>query len=224
MKKVGEAFVNILKKAGINFGVLGNEQSCCGESIRKAGHEELFKTLAEGNIAACNEAGVKKIVTTSPHCYHAFKNDYPELGANFEVLHYTQYLAELIRDGRLTLSKELNKKVTYHDSCYLGRHNNIYDEPREVLKAIPGLELVEMYNNHVDSLCCGGGGGRVWEETKKGERFSDIRVEQAIKEEAEILAIACPYCMAMLQDSVAANNKEDVIQVRDIAELVLEAL
>jgi Fe-S oxidoreductase len=224
MKKVGEAFINILKKAEVNFGVLGNEQSCCGESIRKAGNEELFKTLAEGNIAAFKEAGVKKIVTTSPHCYHALKNDYPELGGKFEVLHYTQYLAELIRDGRLKPSKELKAKVTYHDSCYLGRHNNIYDEPREVLKAIPGLELVEMDNHHVDSLCCGGGGGRVWEETKKGERFSDIRIEQAIKEEAKILAIACPYCMAMFNDSVSANNKEDVIQVKDIAELVLEAL
>lgn len=224
MKKVGEAFINILKKAEVNFGVLGNDQSCCGESIRKAGNEELFKTLANGNIDAFKAAGVKKIVTTSPHCYHTFKKDYPELGANFEVLHYTQYIAELIKEGKLKFSKPLNKKVTYHDSCYLGRHNNIYDEPREILKAIPGLELVEMHNHHEDSLCCGGGGGRVWEETKKEERFSNIRIEQAIKEEAKILAIACPYCMAMLRDSVSANNKEDIIEVKDIAELVLEAL
>lgn len=224
MKKAGEAFISILKKAEINFGVLGNEQSCCGESIRKAGNEELFKALAEGNIEAFKEAGVKKIVTTSPHCYHTFKNEYPEFGANFEVLHYTQYLAELVNEGKLNFSKELNATVTYHDSCYLGRHNNIYDEPREVLKAIPGLKLVEMYNNHEDSLCCGGGGGRVWEETKKGERFSDIRLEQALKEEATILAIACPYCMAMLQDSVSTNNKGEEIAIKDIAELVFEAL
>ncbi len=224
MKKAGESFIAILKKAGIKFGVLGNEQSCCGESIRKAGSEELFKSLAESNIELFKEAGVRKIVTTSPHCYHTFKNEYPEFGAEFEVLHYTQYLAELIREGRLQLTKELNTKVTYHDSCYLGRHNKIYDEPRDILKAIPGLELVEMYNNREESLCCGGGGGRVWEETKKGERFSDIRIEQALKEEAKILAIACPYCMAMLQDSVSSNNKGEEIAVRDIAELVLEAL
>jgi Fe-S oxidoreductase len=224
MRKVGQDFIQILKKAEVDFGVLGNEQSCCGESMRKAGHEEVFKALAESNINAFKEAGVTRIVTTSPHCYHAFKVDYPELGGDFEVLHYTQYLAELIKEGRLTFSKELNKKVTYHDSCYLGRHNGIYDEPREVLKAIPGLELVEMYNNHDDSLCCGGGGGRVWEETKKGERFSDIRLQQALDEEAEILAIACPYCMAMFNDSVATMGKEEAISVKDIAELVLEAL
>jgi len=224
MRKVGEAFINILKKAEVDFGILGNEQSCCGESIRKAGHEELFKSLAESNINAFNEAGVTKIVTTSPHCYHTFKTEYPELGGEFEVLHYTQYLAELIREGRLTLSKELNKKVTYHDSCYLGRHNNVYDEPREVLQSIPGLELVEMYDNREESLCCGGGGGGVWEETKKGERLSDLRLQQALDAEAEILAVACPYCMAMLADSVATMDKGEAIQVRDIAELVFEAL
>ncbi len=224
MRKVGQDFIQILKKVGVDFGVLGNEQSCCGESMRKAGHEEIFKALAQNNIKAFKEAGVTRIVTTSPHCYHAFKVDYPELGGNFEVLHYTQYLAELIREGRLTFSKEINKKVTYHDSCYLGRHNGIYDEPREVLKSIPGLELVEMYNNREESLCCGGGGGRVWEETKKGERFSDIRLQQALDAEAAVLAIACPYCMAMFNDSLATMDKGGAIEVKDIVELVLEAI
>ncbi|MFC2069804.1 (Fe-S)-binding protein [Chloroflexota bacterium] len=224
MQKVGRDFIEILKKAEVDFGVLGNEQSCCGESVRKAGSEDLFKSLAENNINAFNEAGVTRIVTTSPHCYHAFKTDYPELGGNFEVLHYTQYLAELIRDGRLTFSKELKKKVTYHDSCYLGRHNDIYDEPRDVLKGIPGLELVEMYDSREESLCCGGGGGRVWEETKKGERFSDMRLQQALDVEAEILAIACPYCMAMFTDSVATMDKGEAIEIKDIVELVLESI
>ena len=222
--KAGRAMVDILKKTEVDFGILGNEQSCCGESIRNAGNEELFKSLAESNINALNEAGVTRIIAASPHCYHTFKNEYPELGGNFEVIHYTQYLVELIKEGRLKLTKELNKKVTYHDSCYLGRHNDIYDEPRELLRSIPGVELVEMYDHHEDSLCCGGGGGRVWEETKKGERFSDQRVQQALDVEASVLAIACPYCMAMLGDSVVTMNKEDDIEVKEIAELVAEAL
>jgi Fe-S oxidoreductase len=222
--RAARAMADILKKAEVDFGILGNEQSCCGESVRKAGNEELFKSLAQSNISALNEAGVTRIIAASPHCYHTLKNEYPELGGNFEVVHYTQYLAELIREGRIKLTKELNKKVTYHDSCYLGRHNSIYDEPREVLQSIPGIELVEMYNNHEDSLCCGGGGGRVWAETKKGERFSDIRVQQALDVEASILAISCPYCMAMLNDSVVSLDKSEVIEVKEIAELVQEAL
>jgi Fe-S oxidoreductase len=221
---VAKATASILKAAGVDFGILGPEQSCCGESIRKAGHESLFQSLAESNISLLSEAGVTKIVTTSPHCYHTFKNEYPELGGNFEVVHFTQYLAELIKEGRLKLTKELNKKVTYHDSCYLGRHNNIYDEPREILQSIPGLELVEMFNHHDNSLCCGGGGGRIWEETKKGERFSDQRVQQALDVEASILAVACPYCIAMLEDSILTMDKGEVIQVKEIAELVQEAL
>jgi len=223
-EQVAKATASILKAAEVDFGILGNEQSCCGESIRKAGHESLFQSLAKSNIAVLNEAGVTRIITTSPHCYHTFKSEYPELGGNFEVVHFCQYLAELIKEGRLKLTKELNKKVTYHDSCYLGRHNDIYDEPREILNSIPGLELVEMFNHHDNSLCCGGGGGRIWEETKKGERFSDQRVQQALDVEAEILAVACPYCMAMLEDSVLTMDKGEVIQVKGIAELVQEAL
>ena len=219
-----KATANILKAAGVDFSILGNEQSCCGESIRKAGNEDLFKSLAERNIAALNETGATKIITASPHCYHTLKNEYPELGGNFEIVHCSQYLAELTKEGRLKLTKELNKKVTYHDSCYLGRHNNIYNEPREVLQSIPGLELVEMADYRENSLCCGGGGGRIWEETKKGERFSDLRVQQALDVGANILAVACPYCLANFEDSVLTLDKSDTIQVRDITELVQEAL
>ena len=224
LTRVAKATVNILKAAKVDFGILGNEQSCCGESIRKAGSEELFKSLAQSNIEALNQAGATKIVASSPHCYHTLKNEYSELGGNFEVVHLSQYLAELIKEGRLKLTKELNKKVTLHDSCYLGRHNNVYDEPRQVLQSIPGLELVEMLNYRENSLCCGGGGGRIWEETKKGERFSDIRLEQALAVEANILAAACPYCMANFEDSVATMDKVDVIEVKEIAELVAEAI
>jgi len=225
IQRVARATVDILKKAGVDFGILLDAGlSCCGESVRKAGQESTFQSLAQNNIGLFNEAGVNRVVVASPHCYHTIKNEYPEFGGDFEVIHLTQYLAELIKQGRLKLTKKLNKKVAYHDPCYLGRHNDVYDEPRQILESIPGLELVEMYNYREDSLCCGGGGGGVWEETKKGERFSDIRVEQALEVGADILAAACPYCMVMFEDSILTSDKGDVIEVRDIAELVQEAI
>jgi len=224
IQRVAQATANILKKADVDFGILGIKESCCGESVRKAGNEGLFQSLTQSNISAFTEAGVNKIVTTSPHCYHTFKNEYPEFGGNFEVVHFAQYLAELIKQGRLNFTKEVNKRVAYHDPCYLGRHNNIFDEPREILNSIPGLELVEMPNYRENSLCCGGGGGRIWLETKKGERFSDLRIEQAVEVGANILAVACPYCMLNFEDSVLTLGKSDIIEVRDIAELVQQAI
>ena len=224
IQRVAQATANILKKADVDFGILGIKESCCGESVRKAGNEGLFQSLAQSNISAFAEAGVNKIVTTSPHCYHTFKNEYPEFGGNFEVVHFAQYLAELIKQGRLNFTKEVNKRVAYHDPCYLGRHNNIFDEPREILNSIPGLELVEMPNYRENSLCCGGGGGRIWLETKKGERFSDLRIEQAVEVGASILAVACPYCMLNFEDSVLTLGKSESIEVRDIAELVQQAI
>ena len=224
VRRIALATSSILQNVGVTFGILGAKESCCGESVRKAGNETIFQGLAEDNIKAFEESGVKKILVSSPHCYHTFKNEYPELGGNFEVVHSTQYLAELIRDGKLKLSKEINKKVAYHDPCYLGRHNNIYDEPREVLKSIPGLELIELPDNREQALCCGGGGGRIWMETKKEERFSDIRLEQALEVGADILVIACPYCMLNFDDSVLTMGKSDVIEIKDITELVQEAI
>ncbi|MBI2288203.1 MAG: (Fe-S)-binding protein [Chloroflexi bacterium] len=223
-QRVAKATANILQKAGVDFGILGNEQSCCGESIRKAGNEGLFQSLVESNVKAFNAAGVTRIITTSPHCYHTFKNEYPKSNGNFEVMHLAQYLAELVKEGKLKFTKELNKKVTYHDSCYLGRHNNIYDEPRQLLQSIPGLKLVEMINTREDSLCCGGGGARVWEETKKTERFSDIRVQQALEAGASTIASACPYCMIMFEDSALTSNKSDAIEIKDLTEIIQEAL
>ncbi len=224
VQRVALATVSILKKAGVDFGILGNRATCCGESVRKAGDEAVFRGLAQKNIRTFEEFGVKKIIVSSPHCYHTFKNEYPALGGNFEVMHFTQYLLELIKQGRLKLTREVNLKVTYHDPCYLGRHNDIYDEPRAVLKSIPGLELIELPDHRENSLCCGGGGGRIWMETRSGERFSDIRVEQALASGANVLAVACPYCMLNLDDSVVTLDKSDAIGVRDIAELVQEAL
>jgi len=224
LKKVAQATANILKKAGVDFGILGTKENCCGESIRKTGNEELFKRLARENIKTFIENGVKKILVSSPHCYHTFKNEYPEFKVNFEVVHISQYLFELVNEGRLQITKEYGEKITYHDPCYLGRHNGIYDEPRGVLKKIPGLELTEMPESREDSLCCGMGGGRVWMETLKDERFSNLRLEQAIGVGAEVLATSCPYCITALEDSRLVLNYGEVIEVKDITEILQEVI
>jgi len=220
LKKVSTATAKILNSAGVDFGILGAKENCCGESIRKTGDEELFKRLAKENIKTFIDNGVKKILVSSPHCYHTFKNEYPDFMVNFEVIHISQYLFELINEGRLELKKEYEKKVTYHDPCYLGRHNGIFDEPREVLKKVPGLELNEMPESRVDSLCCGGGGGRVWMETQKGERFGDLRIEQAIGVGAELLVTCCPYCITMFEDSRITMGFDEKIEVKDITEII----
>ncbi|MFW6118557.1 MAG: (Fe-S)-binding protein [Chloroflexota bacterium] len=223
-KKMAIATVNILNKAGVDFGILGPKENCCGESIRKTGDEELFRRLARENIKTFIGNGVKKIVVSSPHCYHTFKNEYPEFKVNFDVIHIGQYLFELINEGRLELTKEYGKKITYHDPCYLGRHNGIYDEPREVLKKVPGLEMIEMAESREDSLCCGGGGGGVWMDVPKGERFSDIRLEQAIDVGAKVLVTACPYCITMFEDSRLTREDSEVIEVKDITEIIQEVI
>ncbi|MBE9501246.1 MAG: (Fe-S)-binding protein [Chloroflexi bacterium] len=223
-KRVARAAVNIMKKAGVDFGMLGAEVSCCGESMRKAGSESIFQNLVQSNISAFAEAGVRKIVVTSPHCYHTFTEEYPEFGGDFEVIHFVQYLSELLREGKLEFTKKLNKKVTYHDSCCLGRYAGLYDEPRQVLESIPGLELVEMRENREHALCCGGCAGRFWMETKKGERWSDLRIAQAIEVEANVLAVACPYCMLNFQDSLLSPEWGDALELKDIAQLVEEAM
>jgi len=224
VKKVAQSTAKILTDLGIDFGILGNEEKCCGESVRKAGHEDIFQNLAIGNIRTFNNHAVSTIVVSSPHCYHTFKSEYPELGGKFHVLHITQYLAQLIEQGVLKFSKELKKKVIYSDPCYLGRHNKIYDEPRKILSSIPGLELIEFPDSGEDAICCGGGGGRIWMETMKGERFSDTRVAQAVTCGAEVISVACPYCYLNYRDSLLTANKLDVIEIKDIVELVAEAM
>ena len=230
LKKVARATANILNRAGVDFGILGAKENCCGESIRKTGDEDVFKLLAKENIKTFIDNGVKKILVSSPHCYHTFKNEYPEFMVNFDVVHITQYLFELIDKGKLELKKEYGKKITYHDPCYLGRHNGIYDEPREVLKRVPGLELNEMSESREDSLCCGGGGGRIWMETPKGERFSDLRLEQAIEVGAEVLVTACPYCITNFEDSrltledSEATEIKDIPEIKDITEIIQEVI
>jgi Fe-S oxidoreductase len=224
LNKVAAATAAILQKADVDFGILGTSENCCGESARKTGDEELFKRLARENIKTFVDRGVKKIVVSSPHCYHTFKNEYPEFMVSFEVLHVSQYLQALLEEGKLAPKKEYGRKVAFHDPCYLGRHNGIFDEPRNVLKKIPGLELVEMADSRKDSLCCGGGGGRIWMDTPKGERFSDLRLQQAKEAGAEVLATSCPYCITMFEESRAGLEEPDGIEIKDITEIVQEVL
>ncbi len=224
MKKVAKATVNILQRAGINFGILGEKENCCGESIRKTGSEQVFKKLAKENIKAFIDNGVKKIIVSSPHCYHTFKNEYPEFMVNFDVVHMNHYVLELINEGRLELKGEIEKTVTYHDPCYLGRHNGIYDAPRNLLSMVPGLSLVEMEACGKNSLCCGGGGGRIWMDTPQEERFSDIRLKQADAAGAQILATSCPYCITNFEESRLNLEYEDVLEVKDIMEIISEML
>jgi Fe-S oxidoreductase len=167
---------------------------------------------------------VKKILVSSPHCYHTFKNEYPEFKVNFEVVHISQFLSQLIDEEKLSPTKDYGKKITYHDPCYLGRHNDIFDEPREILKSVPGLELSEMAESRQDSLCCGMGGGRVWMETPVSERFSNLRLEQAIGVGAEVLVTSCPYCITQFEDSRLTLKDSDVIQIKDITEILQEAI
>jgi len=224
LKRVAKATAGILNAAGVDFGILGSKENCCGESIRKTGDEETFRRLARENIKTFIDSGVKKILVSSPHCFHTFKNEYSEFKVNFEVVHISQYLCELIHEGKLKLTKDYGKKVTYHDPCYLGRHNGIFDEPREVLEKVPGLELNEMPDSRVDSLCCGGGGGRIWMETPKGERFSDLRVEQAVDIGADVLVTSCPYCITNFEDSRLNRDDSEAIAVKDITEVIQEVI
>jgi Fe-S oxidoreductase len=224
LKKVAVATANILKKAGVDFGILGAKESCCGESVRKTGDEELFKRLTRENIKAFIDNGVKRILVSSPHCYHTFKNEYPEFRVNFDVVHISQYIFELIKEGRLKPVREYAGNVAYHDPCYLGRHNGIYKEPREALRNIPGLKLVEMQDSFDDSLCCGGGGGRIWMETPKSERFSDIRIEQALEAGAGILATSCPYCITNFEESRLNKGAAEKIEIKDITEIIAESI
>jgi len=224
MMKVALATASILNKAGVSFGILGSKESCCGESIRKTGGEQEFRNLAKGNIKTFIDHGVKKIIVSSPHCYHTFVNEYPEFMVNFEVVHISQLLAELIEQGRLEFIGEYPKKITYHDPCYLGRHNGVYDEPRQVLREVPGLELIEMPASRENSLCCGGGGGRIWMETPKEERFSDLRVQQAAETGAGVLVTSCPYCITNFEESRLGLEGEDVLEVKDLTEIIDEVV
>ncbi|MDQ1333715.1 MAG: hypothetical protein QG552_665 [Thermodesulfobacteriota bacterium] len=219
--KIARAVGTLLVKAGLSIGILGEKETCDGNEVRALGESGLFEQLAGQNIQAFRALGVKKIITLDPHAFNAFKNDYPGLGSEFEVYHYTQVLAPLIQAGKIPL-KECSLKVTYHDPCYLGRHNHEYQAPRSILKAIPSLELVEMDRNGENAFCCGGGGGNFFTDILGGgeESPARLRVREALDTEAGIIAVACPQCAKMLEDAVKSEELDDRLKVMDLAEIV----
>ncbi|MDP4125602.1 MAG: heterodisulfide reductase-related iron-sulfur binding cluster [Bacillota bacterium] len=223
-QKVSQTMLKIFEKAGIDYAILGNEEKCCGDSVRRLGNEKLFQQLARETIQTLDSYSFGTIVTHCPHCYNTLKNDYPQFGGHYNVRHHSEYLLEIISSGKLTLKgAENNKcKVTYHDPCYLGRYNSIYEAPRQVLTSIPGLELVEMKNNRAKSFCCGAGGGRIWHEDTRNQRISKLLVEKALRTEPAILASACSMCLTTLTDVI--SEMETGIQTKDISEIVYEAI
>jgi heterodisulfide reductase subunit D len=226
-QKITKAFVTILDKVGIKFAILGKEEMCTGDPARRAGNEFMFQMMAYQNIQILNGYGIKKIVTACPHCFNTLKNEYPELGGNYEVIHHATFLQQLIDEGKITMKEDgafKGKKITYHDSCYLGRANNIYEAPRKVLEALDG-ELVEMKRCKSNGLCCGAGGAQMFKEEEKGVlRINQERAKDMIETGASIVASACPFCNTMLTDGVKGSSKEDSMQVLDIAELVAQSI
>jgi Fe-S oxidoreductase len=222
-KKVLRAFASLLKKAGIKFAILGTEEQCTGDPARRIGNEYLYQTLAKANIETLNRYQVKKIVTACPHCFNTIKNEYKDFGGSYEVHHHSQFIAKLVSEGKIKPTKTMEETVTFHDSCYLGRWNNIYDQPRNVLKSLPSINLVEMKNNQDQSMCCGAGGGRMWMEETIGKRINIARTEQALATNAGIVAASCPFCMTMMTDGVKSKEMQDKVKVMDIAELIDQA-
>ncbi|MFZ6012851.1 MAG: (Fe-S)-binding protein [Bacteroidota bacterium] len=225
-KRVTRAFAKILQAVGTKFGVLGTEEACTGDPARRAGNEFLFQMQAMSNIQVLNGYGVKKIVTACPHCFNIIKNEYPELGGNYEVIHHSTFIQQLIETGKIKLQgggSFKGKKITYHDSCYLGRANNIYEAPRSVLESLDA-DLVEMKRCRTTGLCCGAGGAQMFKEPEKGNKDINIaRTEEAIATGASTIAVACPFCMTMMNDGVKNKEKEAEVKVKDLAELIAEA-
>lgn len=226
-QKITQAFATILHKVGINFAILGKEEMCNGDPARRAGNEFMFQMMAYQNIQILNNYGIKKIVTTCPHCFNIFVNEYPELGGKFEVIHHTTLLQQLINEGKIRLKEGgsfKGKRITYHDSCYLGRANNIYEAPRQVLEALDA-ELVEMKRCRSKGLCCGAGGAQMFKEEEKGDiRINFERTNEAIDTGANIIAAACPFCNTMLTDGVKNKEAEGNVQVMDVAELIAQSM
>lgn len=225
-KRVTRAFVKILQATEIRFAVLGTEESCTGDPARRAGNEFLFQMQATQVIQVLNGYQVKKIVTACPHCFNTLRNEYPELGGNYDVIHHSTYLQQLINEGRIKLKEGgafKGKKITYHDSCYLGRANNVYEAPRAVLESLDA-DLVEMKRCRTTGLCCGAGGAQMFKEPEKGKKDVNVeRAEEALATGAETIAVACPFCMTMMNDGVKAKNKEASVNVKDLAELLAES-
>jgi Fe-S oxidoreductase len=223
-RKGVQATARMLHRAGVTFGILGPKESCTGDPVRRLGNEYLYQEQTKMNIATLNEAGAKKIIATCPHCFNTMKNEYPSLGGNFEVIHHAQLLEHLVKEGKLVPGAGYNGTVTYHDPCYLGRHNRVINEPRHVLDAIKGAKQVEMRRCKERGFCCGAGGARMWLEENIGKRVNMERTEEALGTGADVVSTACPYCMIMLDDAVRAHNKQDDVRVLDLSQLVEESL
>ena len=224
-KKITKAFVKILNKANVSFAVLGTEESCTGDPAKRAGNEFLFQMQAVTNIEVMNAYEVKKVVTACPHCFNTLKNEYPGLGGNYEVVHHTQFLKQLLDEGRITMEGGAfkGKRITFHDPCYLGRANNIFEAPRDLIKKLDA-ELVEMKSCKTRGLCCGAGGAQMFKEPEKGDKDINIeRTEQALETQPDIIAAACPFCNTMMTDGIKSKEKESSIAVMDIAELIANA-
>ncbi|MGF7230210.1 (Fe-S)-binding protein [Arachidicoccus sp.] len=226
-QNVTKAFATILHKTGVKYAILGKEESCTGDPARRAGNEFLFQMMAYSNIQVLNNYQVKKIVTTCPHCFNIIKNEYPALGGHYEVIHHSTFLQQLLDEGKIVLKEGgtfKGKKVTYHDSCYLGRANNIYEAPRKVLEALD-VELVEMKHCRSKGLCCGAGGAQMFKEEEKGDkRVNTKRAEEAIDTQAQIVAAACPFCNTMMTDGIKSKGKEESIEILDLAELIAASM
>ncbi|MFC1980583.1 (Fe-S)-binding protein, partial [Chloroflexota bacterium] len=222
--KVAQAIGKLLKQAGVKYGILGTEESCCGEPAHRLGNEYLFQVQAEKNIELLKGYNIKRIVTDCPHCYNTIKNEYPQFGGEFEVVHHSELIASLLKEGKLSITKGNGGSVTYHDACYLGRYNGLYEPPRQILSKMPALKLVELEQNRKRGFCCGGGGGHMWLEERIGTRINELRTEQAIETKAQIVATACPYCLQMFEDAIKAKAVEESLKVMDIAELVEQAM
>ena len=221
-KRVTHAFVKILTAAGVKFAVLGNEETCTGDPARRAGNEFLFQMQAMNNIQVLDGYGIKKIVTACPHCFNTLKNEYPALGGNYEVMHHSAFLQDLFASGKVKVEggSFRGKKITYHDSCFLGRANNIYEAPRSILEALDA-DLVEMKRSRSKGLCCGAGGAQMFKEPEKGRKDINVeRTEEALATGATTIAVACPFCMTMMSDGVKAKNRENDVQVKDLVELI----
>jgi Fe-S oxidoreductase len=227
-KRVTRAVAELLHTAGVEFAILGSGETCSGDPARRLGNEFVFQMLAQQNVETLNEAKAKKIVATCPHCFNTLANEYPQLGGNYEVVHHTQLLGQLVEDGRLTPVSPVDASVTYHDPCYLGRHNKVYTPPRDVLSAVPGLRSQEMHRCKERGFCCGAGGARMWMEEKIGKRINTERVDEALGLDPDVVSTACPYCMVMLSDAVTEKKqngeaREDV-EVLDVAQLLQRSL
>jgi Fe-S oxidoreductase len=219
------AMANVLKAAGVDCGVLGDVETCCGDPARRAGYEFQFQIMAEQNIETFKSHEIKKIITACPHCYNTIKNEYPKFGGNFEVVHYTQFIADLIKQGKIKLTNDLNSKLTYHDPCYLGRYNNVYQEPRGILQSIPKVKFAEMERSGSSSFCCGGGGGLMWIEEQPGTtKISHMRLEDVLKTGADTVVTACPYCLQMFEESIEHKGIQNKLKAMDLIEVVETAM